>query len=56
MNNAQIIINEITCLKKKIQTLEQELKNIQQKCDHDFNGDSYSRICSKCSIVEVLYY
>ncbi|WP_246945101.1 hypothetical protein [Bacillus pinisoli] len=56
MNNAENIMKEISDLQERIVVLEQEIKSIQQECEHTFQGDTYSRRCKKCLFAEVLYY
>lgn len=50
------IEHEMNQLKKRLAFLEKHIKEIQQCCDHHFQGDSYYQKCVKCSKVEVLYY
>lgn len=47
---------EINQLKSRFAFLENRLKEIQQQCNHQFEGDSHYQKCVKCKKIEVLYY
>jgi hypothetical protein len=54
--NTEKIEEEINQLKNHIAFLESCLKEIQQNCDHHFNGNQYYETCEKCNKVNVFYY
>lgn len=47
---------ELLMLETKKKRLQQELKTIQQTCNHDFIETAIMRKCRKCSWTESVYY
>nr|WP_205831494.1 serine protease [Bacillus sp. RO2] len=47
---------EINQLKIQLDFLEKSLKEIQQNCNHHFEGNQHHEKCIKCNKVNVLYY
>lgn len=54
--NVQKIKEEIKQLEWKIENLKVRMSEIQQSCDHQYDGNDYFETCSKCNKVNVLYY
>ncbi|WP_227939423.1 serine protease [Alkalihalobacillus deserti] len=43
-------------LKNQLTYWESHLKEIQNKCNHDYQTDSFYKKCLKCQKTEALYY
>lgn len=54
--NAQIIEEEINQLKSQLSFLENQLREIQASCTHQFEGNHLFETCVKCKKVNSLYY
>ncbi|WP_408009997.1 serine protease [Pseudalkalibacillus sp. A8] len=54
--DAQKIEEEINQYKAHLAFLEKRLIDLQQNCDHHFQGHQNYEKCLKCNKVNVLYY
>ncbi|MDG5786729.1 serine protease [Evansella sp. AB-P1] len=56
MKDVQEIKKVIGYLHEEINSLENHLKNIQDKCDHQYEENNYYKKCTKCQQIKVLYF
>ncbi len=50
------IVEEIDQLEWYVTLLKNQLTELQQNCDHRFQGDHISQKCVKCNKVDVFYF
>ncbi|MCG3089802.1 serine protease [Sporosarcina cyprini] len=56
MTTAEALLMEIMKGKHRLFQLEQQLREIQLQCQHDFQEEQTHRICRKCKRMESLHY
>jgi hypothetical protein len=56
MNRVLQIEEEMKQLKIKVELLKNELTILQINCNHEFKKGNYSHQCSKCHLVESIYW
>jgi flagellar capping protein FliD len=56
MNRVDQITSEIKQLEKNINLLKKELENLQKNCKHEFKKQEYIQVCTKCHLIESLYW
>lgn len=56
MNRAEKLLESITIQKREIMFLEEQLKEIQLQCTHDFRNENTYRVCNKCKLTESNHY
>ncbi|MFA9556895.1 serine protease [Evansella sp. AB-rgal1] len=53
---AQMLEVEIKEVKEYLASLEKQLQELQENCDHHFQENTYYETCLKCNKVNSLYY
>lgn len=56
MTVANQLVQKIAHSRMQLVQLEQQLKDFQLTCKHDFIEETTHRICRKCHIVESYHY
>ncbi|MBB4826708.1 methionine aminopeptidase [Sporosarcina luteola] len=56
MTTAAALLQEIRKGKDQLVRLEQQLREIQQQCEHEFHEEQAYRLCRKCNWMESLHY
>ncbi|WP_154658030.1 hypothetical protein [Fictibacillus gelatini] len=56
MNRAEEIVKEIKDLHVKLEQMKNELKQLQESCEHQFIEEPFMRTCTKCCYIEGTHY